>query len=238
MAEAGETEKSANEEEKKEVKKEEKTEKEVDNKKDEVKKDTPLKVKKTFLQKGILPLIVIGILVLAGGGIIGFIVGKGSTSPVGASGNEGGYESEYISEAKEEVPPPPHTDKLPEQHSSGHETTSENTTSAEGSLNQFSDYEIEPLFRVNLLDKTGRIFLRVGITLKVDPVETRTELDTKKAILRDRIITVLSSKTQTEISSREGKEILKLDIIKGVNEFLTTGRVKDVYYTEFAHGPN
>jgi len=63
-------------------------------------------------------------------------------------------------------------------------------------------------FTVNLKSDSGRRFLKVTMSLELDTPELSHELDAKAAVLRDRIIRILSSKTLEEISSKKGNKKL------------------------------
>jgi len=88
-------------------------------------------------------------------------------------------------------------------------------------------------FTVNLLSESGRRYLKVELNLEIEGEELTPELDTKKPILRDIIIRILSSKSLEEISTIKGKEKLKEQIVNDVNMRLKDGRVKNVYFTDF-----
>lgn len=88
-------------------------------------------------------------------------------------------------------------------------------------------------FTVNLLSESGRRYLKVEMNLELDGEELSPELDTKKAIFRDIIIRILSSKSLEEISTIKGKEKLKEQIVNELNMRLKDGKVKNIYFTDF-----
>ena len=88
-------------------------------------------------------------------------------------------------------------------------------------------------FTVNLKSDSGRRYLKSTISLELDTPDLATELDTKKAVLRDRIIRILSSKTLEEVSSRKGKQKLSDQIMNTLNAMITKGQIKGIYFTEF-----
>ncbi|MFY9143380.1 flagellar basal body-associated protein FliL [Sulfuricurvum sp.] len=88
-------------------------------------------------------------------------------------------------------------------------------------------------FTVNLLSESGRRYLKVEMNLELDGDELSPELDTKKAIFRDIIIRILSSKSLEEISTIKGKEKLKEQIVNELNMRLKDGKVKNIYFTDF-----
>ena len=88
-------------------------------------------------------------------------------------------------------------------------------------------------FTVNLLSESGRRYLKVEMNLEIEGEELSAELDTKKPVLRDIIIRILSSKSLEEISTIKGKEKLKEQIVNELNMHLKDGKVKNIYFTDF-----
>lgn len=88
-------------------------------------------------------------------------------------------------------------------------------------------------FTVNLLSESGRRYLKVEMNLELGGDELSPELDTKKAVFRDIIIRILSSKSLEEISTIKGKEKLKEQIVNELNMRLKDGKVKNIYFTDF-----
>jgi flagellar FliL protein len=88
-------------------------------------------------------------------------------------------------------------------------------------------------FIVNLLSENGSRFLKTTIDLEMDKTELSAELDKKKPLIRDIIIRTLSSKTFEEVSTMKGKDRLKDEIVNKVNEVLTDGQIKNIFFTDF-----
>jgi flagellar FliL protein len=88
-------------------------------------------------------------------------------------------------------------------------------------------------FTVNLKSDSGRRYLKVTMSLELEGDGLSQELDAKSAVLRDRIIRILSSKTLEEISSRKGKEKVSQQIMDTLNAMLSNGKIKGIYFTEF-----
>ncbi|WP_457597028.1 flagellar basal body-associated protein FliL [Hydrogenimonas sp.] len=100
------------------------------------------------------------------------------------------------------------------------------------------DTEIGPMypldkFTVNLMSENGRRFLVAKLNLEEDSEELTPELDKKTPLIRDIIISILSSKTVEEITTAKGKEKLKEEIITQINRHLDDGEIRHVYFTEF-----
>ncbi len=89
------------------------------------------------------------------------------------------------------------------------------------------------LFTVNLLSESGRRYLKVEMNLELEGEELAIELETKKPVLRDIIIRILSSKSLEEISTAKGKETLKEQIVSELNTRVKDGKIKNVYFVDF-----
>ncbi|WP_456323476.1 flagellar basal body-associated protein FliL [Hydrogenimonas sp.] len=88
-------------------------------------------------------------------------------------------------------------------------------------------------FTVNLMSENGRRYLVVKMNLEEDGEELTPELDKKSPMIRDIIISILSSKTVEEITTPKGKEKLKEEIVNEINKRLEDGQIRHVYFTEF-----
>ncbi len=88
-------------------------------------------------------------------------------------------------------------------------------------------------FTVNLKSDSGRRYLKVTMDLELDTQDLTAELDQKTAVIRDRIIRILTSKTLEEVTSRKGKDKLTQQIKDTLNAMLDHGQIKGVYFTEF-----
>jgi len=89
-------------------------------------------------------------------------------------------------------------------------------------------------FIVNMADAGGTRYLRVTLQLELDDTKKFAEaLDMRKPQLRDAILTVLASKRYEEVSSAQGKLILKQELLRRVNSLVTEGTIVNIYFTEF-----
>jgi flagellar FliL protein len=87
---------------------------------------------------------------------------------------------------------------------------------------------LEP-FTVNLQSEGNDQFLQVTISLQVADAPTAEQLKANIAIVRNRILILLSSKKASEVASVEGKEALAADIVKKVKEpFVHDGGEQEV----------
>lgn len=94
-------------------------------------------------------------------------------------------------------------------------------------------------FMVNLAGSKGRRLAKVNMELELKESEVEgkvaQEIEQRKAQIRDIIIIILSSKSYEEVSSREGKDNLRSEIKDTINSFLTTGKISNVFFTEFIY---
>ncbi len=88
-------------------------------------------------------------------------------------------------------------------------------------------------FTVNLMSENGRRYLVVKMNLEEDSEELTPELDKKTPLIRDIVISVLSSKTVEEITTAKGKAKLKEEILAQINKYLEDGEIRRIYFTEF-----
>jgi len=91
-------------------------------------------------------------------------------------------------------------------------------------------------FLVNLADKEASRYVKTSIRLLVankESAETIAKGETLMPRMRDTILTLLSTKTAEEMTSNEGKERLKKEILEKVNEYLPEEGAEDVFFTDF-----
>lgn len=93
-------------------------------------------------------------------------------------------------------------------------------------------YPLQP-FTLNLLSDGGARYVKCTIQLEQNTELLQPELEKKNAIIRDIIIRTLTSKTFEEVSTTKGKERLKDELVGRINEVLTDGFVKNIYFTDF-----
>jgi flagellar FliL protein len=88
-------------------------------------------------------------------------------------------------------------------------------------------------FIVNLADKGGNRYLRLTMDLELGNPELETELQKRLPQVRDSILMILPSKRFEDISSVEGKIALRDEILSTLNEYLTQGKITNIYFKEF-----
>ncbi len=88
-------------------------------------------------------------------------------------------------------------------------------------------------FVVNLFDDDGTRYLKVRVELEAESAALRSELEARLAQVRDGVISVLSARDVADVTSFEGKTLLKQDIQDRVNGLLHGEPVRSVLFTEF-----
>ncbi|MCS6997840.1 MAG: flagellar basal body-associated FliL family protein [Aquificaceae bacterium] len=89
------------------------------------------------------------------------------------------------------------------------------------------------VFTVNLADRNVDAFARVAVTLELSNEKARQEVERRLPIIKDAIIDVISSKTSSFVRTPEGRENLRLELIRRINTILFEGGVRNIYFTEF-----
>jgi flagellar protein FliL len=88
-------------------------------------------------------------------------------------------------------------------------------------------------FLVNITSDQGSKFLQTQLELELSDPNLEEEVTKKRAALRDAIIVLLSSKSYKELKESNGIRNLRLEIQKSLNSLLTTGSIKEVFFTQF-----
>jgi flagellar FliL protein len=88
-------------------------------------------------------------------------------------------------------------------------------------------------FVVNLNDPGGKRYLKTNIELEYVSETLTEELTRRLPQLRDLILLLLSSKSLDDIQSVDGKIALRRELIQRINQTLTSGKIRNLYFTQF-----
>lgn len=91
-------------------------------------------------------------------------------------------------------------------------------------------------FLTNINDKAGRRHARLQIKLVIVPREKVAEIQADALLmarLRDRVLTLLTSKTYKELSGAEGKETFRESIRERLAPLLEDTEIKEVLFADF-----
>lgn len=93
-------------------------------------------------------------------------------------------------------------------------------------------YGVESIL-VNINSDQGPKFLQVQMDLEMADPAVEEELKKKKPIIRDAILVLLSSRSYKELREPEGMKKVRTDLLRSINNALSTGKVKDIYFQQF-----
>jgi len=88
-------------------------------------------------------------------------------------------------------------------------------------------------FVVNLAEEGNNRYLRVTMELELDNETLKTEIAQRLPQIRNAILMILPSKMAADINTVDGKVALRDQVMDEINNFLTTGEVTNIYFTEF-----
>jgi len=112
-------------------------------------------------------------------------------------------------------------------------TTSKSATEKEAPANGLGPiYAINP-FVINLAGSGGKRFLRVKMDLELKNQTTFDKMQAQHSQVKDKLLTILSSKTFQDINTVEGKSDLRAEIAATMDTLFSKGAVTNVYFTEF-----
>ncbi|MCR5562355.1 MAG: flagellar basal body-associated FliL family protein [Desulfovibrio sp.] len=89
-----------------------------------------------------------------------------------------------------------------------------------------------PFVKVNLADGGGRRYLKLGMEVEANRNIT-DDIKRNEARIRDAVIMLLAGKSFSELSSPEGKILLKAEVAGRLNQILGSQCVIRVYFTDF-----
>jgi flagellar protein FliL len=88
-------------------------------------------------------------------------------------------------------------------------------------------------FIVNLDDPKLRKYLRITIDLEIIDDKSIPTVQARLPQIRDSILTILPSKRYEEITTVEGKNALRAELIGCINEFFGRELITNIYFSEF-----
>ena len=93
-------------------------------------------------------------------------------------------------------------------------------------------YSINP-FVINLAGSEGKRFLRIKMDLELKDQATIEQVRAQFPRVKDKLLTILSSKKFEDISTVEGKKVLRAEIAGTIDTLFSKGAVTNVYFTDF-----
>jgi flagellar protein FliL len=86
---------------------------------------------------------------------------------------------------------------------------------------------------VNPAGTGGSRFLSVSLGFELSSSAAATEFEEREPLVRDVLITILSSKTLAELTDAKEKEIMRVQIKKRLQQLLESDEPNAVYFTDF-----
>jgi|APHM01.1.fsa_nt_gi Flagellar basal body-associated protein len=86
---------------------------------------------------------------------------------------------------------------------------------------------------VNPAGSGGNRYLAVSIAFESKNQAVRAEMEDKKVVVKDAILTLLSEQTAEKLSDPDRRDELKAELLKETNGILSDGTVDRLYFTEF-----
>ncbi|HHY41908.1 MAG TPA: flagellar basal body protein FliL [Thermoanaerobacterales bacterium] len=84
-------------------------------------------------------------------------------------------------------------------------------------------------FLTNLADKG---YIKLSMVYLLNDKQCEKEVVSKDSEIRDKVFTILRSKTHDSVKDSNGMEELRKEIKEALNQLLNGGRIVDVYFTD------
>lgn len=154
---------------------------------------------------------------------IGIVVALFVVKPMMAGSSEGDTTTEVSHGEADKA----HAEKPKEEKKEKKEKKDGHGESAKSLVYNIDDIVINPA------GTGGTRFLSASFAFELESEETAAEFEAREAIIRDALITILSSKTIAQLTDVKQKEITRYQIKKRISDILNTEEVAGVFYTDF-----
>jgi flagellar protein FliL len=88
-------------------------------------------------------------------------------------------------------------------------------------------------FVVNIIGSETAHYVKASLSLELDKDTTMDEVSKRMPQIRDAILLLIGNKTFEELQDIQGKNQVKAELKSKINSFLKTGKVNNVYLTDF-----
>lgn len=113
------------------------------------------------------------------------------------------------------------------EHSSDTEDVETSDTETAGLIFSVDDMIVNPA------QTNGKMLLLASLGLAVGNEDSKKQLEAKQVVVKDAIISVLSSKNVTQLSSAEYRDTLKTEILKNLAVQMPGSKVSNIYFSKF-----
>jgi flagellar protein FliL len=127
------------------------------------------------------------------------------------------------------------SDKKDDKHKKSDEKKDDNGKKTDGHGGETAGsllHEIDNIV-VNPAGTGGSRYLSVSFAFELGSKQTADVFESRDAIIRDALITILSSKSVSQLTDPREKEITRLQIKRRIESLLKTQEIAGVYYTDF-----
>jgi flagellar FliL protein len=118
-----------------------------------------------------------------------------------------------------------------EKAEDGHKKSESKKSSSHGESGKVV-YTVKDIV-VNPAGTGGSRFLSVSFAFELDSELLASEFESREPLVRDALITILTSKTVAQLTDPRQKEIIRYQIKRRVEKLLGTEDLAAVYYTDF-----
>jgi flagellar FliL protein len=88
-------------------------------------------------------------------------------------------------------------------------------------------------FVVNIISEDTPHYVKAALSLELDKPATMDEINKRMPQIRDAVLLLIGNKTFEELQDLQGKNQVKAELKSKINSFLKTGKVNNVYLTDF-----
>lgn len=88
-------------------------------------------------------------------------------------------------------------------------------------------------FVVNIISEDAPHYVKASLSLELDKDGTMEEVNKRMPQIRDAILLLIGNKTFEELQDIQGKNQVKAEIKSKINSFLKSGKVNNIYLTDF-----
>lgn len=88
-------------------------------------------------------------------------------------------------------------------------------------------------FVVNIIGEDAAHYVKASLSLELDKAATQEEVNKRMPQIRDAILLLIGNKTFEELQDLQGKNQIKAEVKSKLNSFLKTGKINNVYLTDF-----
>jgi flagellar protein FliL len=122
------------------------------------------------------------------------------------------------------------TEESKEESAKEHSGETENKKSESGANGLI--FSVDDMI-VNPAQTNGKMLLLASLGLSVENEEAKKSLEEKQVIVKDAIISVLSSKNVTQLSSAAYRDTLKTEILKNLAVQMPGSNINNIYFSKF-----